>query len=320
MVDRYGQVLHRERVTVGEVDQAAVDLTSARKDAGGSADQALNDHAAVLEADASLKAAEGDLAAAQAVANGETTTTVVAESTTTTPLVATKTIDRVTTTEEALKAATEVITPDTTVVEAGVRLSSAAFAVEVSWLRLFADAGCLSDTDQEKAIAAVTDYTTALQQSLTTAGYYQGPIDGVYGASTVEAVEALQQAAQLPVTGLLDPATSRALDAAVAQKAGSAVAGVSARTAGIQGGLKALGYWDGPVDGKPSAALTTAVTQLQTDLGLEPTGIVDSATLDAIARTVADAKEPTTTTTEPATTETTVPATTTAPDTTTTPN
>ncbi len=316
VVDRYGQLLQADRVTVGEVQTAADDLASDRKASGSSADQAVEDQAAVIDAQAALEAAEADLTNAQAAEKGQSTTTVAASSTTTVPLVPAETVARVTSAETALRSTAKEIDADTPVVEAGVRLSSAAFAVEVAWLRLFADAGCLSDEAQAEAVDAVVAYTTALQQALTAAGYYDGPIDGTYGPATVTAVEALQKAAQLPVTGLVDPATERALDAAVTQKAGSAAAGISARTAGIQGGLKALGYWDGPVDGKPSAALTEAVAKLQGDLGLEPTGVVDPATLDAIARTVDDAKQPTTTTTPsttPDSSTTTTPATTTAP-------
>jgi peptidoglycan hydrolase-like protein with peptidoglycan-binding domain len=302
VVDRYGQAVERNRVTVGEVKSAAGDVSSVRKAVGDSATQATEDDAAVVEAEAALADANLELAGAQAAAKGQTTTTVAASSTTTTPLVPKQTVDQVTSAEEALRSAVEGITPDTTLVAAGIHVSSAAHAVEVAWLRLFVDAGCVTDADQAKAVEAVTAYTGAVQQALTTAGYYHGPIDGVYGAETVAAVEGLQKAAQLPATGLVDPATARALDAAVTQKAGSAVAGASARTAGIQGGLKVLGYWDGPIDGKPSAALSQAVAQLQSDLGLDPTGVVDPVTLDAIAQTVTRAKAPTTPTTSVPTT------------------
>ena len=319
VVDRYGQALGRDRITVGEVQTAAGDISSTREAAGASATEAVDDHAAVADAEAALADAQVELTNATAVDAGQTTTTAATTTTTTTPLVPKETTDRVTAAEDALKSTVEAITPTTPVATAGLQVSSAAYAVEVAWLRLFADAGCLSSEEQAAAVEAVAAYTTAVQQALATAGYYDGPIDGVYGPSTVAAVEQLQRDAQLPVTGLVDPATSAALDAAVAQKAGSAVAGASARTAGIQGGLKALGYWDGPIDGKPSPALNQAIAQLQADLGLPPTGVMDPATLDAIARAVDGAKEPPTTT-APVTTiaPTTVPPATAGPTSTTT--
>ena len=45
-----------------------------------------------------------------------------------------------------------------------------------------------------KAAEAVSDYTTALQQSLALAGYYTATVDGVYGPATVDAVQSLQKA------------------------------------------------------------------------------------------------------------------------------
>ena len=99
---------------------------------------------------------------------------------------------------------------------AGLRseqFNSAAVALEVSWLRLFADAGCLPEEQKQQAAAAVAAYTATLQQSLTDAGYYAAAVDGVYGPETVAAVEALQTAHGLPVTGTVDKATADALQA-----------------------------------------------------------------------------------------------------------
>ena len=57
----------------------------------------------------------------------------------------------------------------------------------MSWLRLFAEAGCLTDEQRKQAETAVRAYTSALQTSLAGAGYYQGAVDGVYGPQTVDA-------------------------------------------------------------------------------------------------------------------------------------
>ncbi|WP_421121731.1 peptidoglycan-binding protein [Aquihabitans daechungensis] len=322
VLDQYGRILHQDAVTVDEVRSGADDLRTARDAVGDSADQAVGDHQAVLEAEAAVAAATAELDAAKAAAAGGTTVTTSSEDTTTTttaPLVPKETTDRVAAAEEALRRTSASTEGSTPVVDAGLQFGSAAFAVEVAWLRLFADAGCLTTDEQAAAVTAVTDYTEALQRDLAAVGLYTGPLDGVYGPSTVTAVEALQKQALLPVTGLTDTATERALDAAVAQTAGSAAVGVTSRTAAIQGALKVLGYWDGPVDGKPSPALTDAIVQLQIDLGVEPTGIVDPATLEAVATAVDQAKDDATTTTaQPPTTapeasSTTAPATTAPP-------
>ena len=116
--------------------------------------------------------------------------------------------------------------------QASQQFNAAAVALEMSWLRLLADAGCLTDEQQKQAQAAVRDYTVALQKSLAEAGYYKGDVDGVYGPATVDAVESLQQAHGLPVTGTVDKATDAALRADLAAKGGAAAKEAVASTAG----------------------------------------------------------------------------------------
>ena len=69
---------------------------------------------------------------------------------------------------------------------------AAAVALEMSWLNLVSELGCLSDEQQERGAAGARDYTTELQQSLAQAGYYADDVDGVYGPATVEACGAGQ--------------------------------------------------------------------------------------------------------------------------------
>jgi peptidoglycan hydrolase-like protein with peptidoglycan-binding domain len=52
------------------------------------------------------------------------------------------------------------------------------------------------------------------QQTLSRLGYDPGVADGAYGPRTRQALEAFQQAQQLPVTGMLDTPTLQALDLA----------------------------------------------------------------------------------------------------------
>ena len=69
----------------------------------------------------------------------------------------------------------------------------------------------MTDEQQKDAEAAVSAYTKALQQDLADAGYYGGAVDGIYGPQTVAAIEELQKANELPVTGTVDKATADAL-------------------------------------------------------------------------------------------------------------
>jgi murein L,D-transpeptidase YcbB/YkuD len=52
---------------------------------------------------------------------------------------------------------------------------------------------------------------TAVQTELARRGYYHGPIDGVIGSASREAIQAFQQAQGLPTTGLIDPSLLKAL-------------------------------------------------------------------------------------------------------------
>jgi lipoprotein-anchoring transpeptidase ErfK/SrfK len=56
---------------------------------------------------------------------------------------------------------------------------------------------------------------TALQNQLNALGYWLGPIDGVFGDSTEQAVFALQKAAGLPHDGVVGPVTAAAVAAGV---------------------------------------------------------------------------------------------------------
>ena len=138
-----------------------------------------------------------------------------------TPLAPAATVNRVKQAEAEFSAVQEGITDETPLAQASQQFNAAVVALEMAWLRLFADAGCLTDEQQVQAEAAVRDYTTALQTSLRDAGYYAGEVDGVYGPATVGAVEALQEAHGLPSTGTVDKATAAALQDDLAAKGGA---------------------------------------------------------------------------------------------------
>ena len=67
----------------------------------------------------------------------------------------------------------------------------------------------------------------------------------------------------------------------MAEKVAAAGAAEAQQTIVLQSVLSALGYWDGPIDGVWTPELTEALKEFQTALGVEPTGVVDAATLAA---------------------------------------
>ena len=248
-LDRYGDVLNDTAPTVGDVRAAGADLADPRDDAFDGAEAAVDAQQALVVAQQDLVEAQAALAAAEAGPSG---TPSVAEPTappTSTPLAPAATVDRVKQADADFDAAQAAVTEQTPLADASEQFNSAVVALEMAWLRLFADAGCLTDDQQVQAEAAVSAYTFALQQDLATAGYYAGTVDGVSGPLTVQAVEDLQEANGLPVTGTVDKATAAALQAELVALGGAAAQESLASTAAVQQTLKLVGFWDGPVDG-----------------------------------------------------------------------
>ncbi|HZC70327.1 MAG TPA: peptidoglycan-binding domain-containing protein [Jatrophihabitans sp.] len=305
-LDRYGNVLNETAPTVGDVRDAGADLQQPAADAVSSAEAAVAAQQQLVAAENGLTDARAELAAAQAETSGKSTeraaptttpptttpSTTTAPSPTVTPLAPSATVNRVKQAEAEFAAAQSGITDQTPLDQASQQFNAAAVALEMSWLRLFADAGCLTDDQQKKADAAVRDYTVALQKSLAQAGYYHHELDGVYGPATVDAIEALQTAHGLPVTGTVDEATDAALQADLQAKGGAAAQEALASTAAVQQTLKLAGYWTGPVDGTWTPALTDALKSFQTALGVKATGTVDAATIAALEHAIATAKAP----------------------------
>ena len=134
----------------------------------------------------------------------------------------------------------------------------------------------------------MTAYTTTLQTELQQVGYYDGPIDGIYGPATVDAVKRLQADSDLPETGFVDRATAEALDELLAELDLQTAAADLTHTAAVQTVLTLTGFWQGPIDGVWTDELTAALQEFQTALGVEPTGVVDAATLAAFQQALAE--------------------------------
>lgn len=116
-----------------------------------------------------------------------------------------------------------------------------------------------------------------LQRTMTRLGYYQGPIDGVYGDATTTAVKDMQTALGVTADGVYGPATATALKSKATDT-----------TKQIQTELATYGYYSGPIDGDYGPATTDAVKKLQTDLGVTADGKVGPDTIAAFEQAVAD--------------------------------
>ncbi len=295
-LDRYGDVLDQSAVTVGDVTEAGKDLKEPASDAASAGEAAAAAREDLATAEQELAEAKAALAALQSSgsASGSASPASASASPTVSPTPAgpSETVTRVKQAEDDFATAQRGVTDSTPLRQAAQQFNAAAVAVEMAWLQLFAETGCLSGDQEEKAQAAVHDYTAALQQALTDAGYYKGKVDGVYGPSTLEAVQKLQKTHGLPVTGWVDKATQSALQSDLAAKGGAAAQEAVASTAALQQTLKLAGFWDGPVDGQWTPALTEALKSFQTKLGVPATGAVDAATIAAVEKAISAAQSP----------------------------
>jgi peptidoglycan hydrolase-like protein with peptidoglycan-binding domain len=309
-VDRYGKVFTDATATVGDVKTAGSDLVAPRESVTSAADAVVTAKTDVANADKELTDAQNALSEAKATASSLPVPSTASPPTTTT-LVAQATINHVQQAEADLAKTSGGITDSTPLTQATVEYNAAALELEEAWLQLLNEAGCLSDQQQADAATQLFAYTTALQTDLQTAGYYKGPIDGIYGPQTVAAVKQLQTDNGLPVTGLVDQATAQALDKKLAELGQEAATQRQNQTAALQTVLTLTGYWTGPIDGNWTPELTDALKRFQTALGVAPTGVVDAATLAAFQQALANAKSDATTTTPTIAPTTTTPSTTT---------
>lgn len=306
-LDRYGTLFTDGKATVGDVKTTGADLAEPRESVSAAATAVDEAHGEAASAAGELADAQAALANAQATAAGGSPPSTPPASTTTTTLVPPGTINRVKQAEADLAQVSEGITDSTPLVQATASYNSAALALEVAWLKLLVDAGCVTDEQQAQAVAQLTDYTAAVQTQLQQAGYYQAPVDGIYGPQTVAAVQQLQTDSGLPTTGFVDQATALALDRKLAAVGQQAAEQALTQTAAVQTMLKLTGYWTGPIDGTWTPELTEALKSFQTALGVPPTGTVDAPTLAALEQALAKLKAAVTT--PPTTTTTTTPTT-----------
>jgi len=283
-LDRYGRIFIDRAATVGDINTLGADLEAPRDEVTSAAGDVNTAKDALAAAQQELIDAQAALAAAIATASSVPNSTATPTTSTTTTLVPQATIDRVQQAEDDLARISKGIDEETPLVEAAADFNAAALSLEIAWLNLLNDAGCLTDEQQAQAAEALGAYTTALQTDLTTAGYDPGPIDGVYGPKTVAAVQQLQKDSGLKETGFVDEATSRALQEKLAEVGQQQ----ALQTAQVQRILTIVGFWDGPVDGVWTPELTQALKDFQTALGVEPTGVVDAATIAAFQQAIAN--------------------------------
>ncbi|WP_245923744.1 peptidoglycan-binding domain-containing protein [Paractinoplanes atraurantiacus] len=284
-LDRYGDLINQTAPTVGDVKSAGAELAEPRSEVIGAAEGIRSAREEVAAAEKELAEATAALAAVHGKASPSSAPSASPSVAASPPSAK---VNRVKQADAEFAAAQAGVTDQTPLTEASERFNAAAVALEVSWLSLLGETGCVSEDQHRQA----RDYTLAVQKSLAEAGYYNNEVDGVYGPATVAAVQALQKAHDLPETGTVDKATEAALQSDLKAKGGAAAEEAVTTTAAVQQTLKLTGFWTGPVDGVWTDELTAALKKFQTSLGVKPTGTVDAATIAAVEHRAAQSPQP----------------------------
>ena len=110
-----------------------------------------------------------------------------------------------------------------------------------------------------------------LQTTLTTLEYYTGPIDGIYGPETTEAVESFQKDAGVTADGKYGPETHAALEKAYIEIS-NAWEDHKAVTE-LQQAMSDLGYYEGSIDGLYGPETVAGIKAVQKDCGLAEDGL-----------------------------------------------
>lgn len=142
-----------------------------------------------------------------------------------------------------------------------------------------------SSDDSDSSEADLTAAIAVVQQEMKDLGFYDGPVDGVYGTATVEAVKAVQGECGIAQDGMYGPETHQCLIdlGADADKIAAEVIKV------VQQEMKDLGYYTGTVDGIYGPATVEAVKKVQAECGLTQDGIYGPQTHDCLVDLGGDA-------------------------------
>ncbi len=167
-------------------------------------------------------------------------------------------------------------------------------------------------------VAGADQTISSVQQRLQRLGYYDGTVDGAMGSQTSAAIRRYQLAERLKVTGELNTQTLKSLGVSAPATAPSypvtikpssrpapvatpvpeyvAIAAIfkggpyiSAPTEiqlatirGAQKNLRTLGYYNGPMDGRPSQQLVLAIKAWQKSARFSQSGRFDETTLKGL--------------------------------------
>lgn len=125
-----------------------------------------------------------------------------------------------------------------------------------------------------------SDEVLRMQTRLKEALYYNGPLSGEFGSLTRAAVERVQQAYGLEVTGMADAATQEVIYGPCYRVLKYEMTGRDVEQ--LQQAMTLYGYYKDKISGNYLKNTRAAVAAFQADNGLESTGIADVKTQELI--------------------------------------
>lgn len=121
-----------------------------------------------------------------------------------------------------------------------------------------------------------------LQVALKTLGFDPGPVDGVFGQQTENAVKQFQQAKEIPVDGIVGRVTWINIDEADQSHPVLTLGSTGLPVRRLQSRMSAVGFDTGGVDGRFGPKTEAAVRKLQQDFNLTVDGIVGQQTWNVV--------------------------------------
>jgi peptidoglycan hydrolase-like protein with peptidoglycan-binding domain len=121
-----------------------------------------------------------------------------------------------------------------------------------------------------------------LQEALKTLGFDPGPVDGIFGEQTENAVKQFQQAKEIPVDGVVGRVTWINIDEADQSHPVLTLGSTGLPVRRLQSRMSAVGFDTGGVDGRFGPKTEAAVRKLQQDFNLTVDGVVGPQTWDVV--------------------------------------
>jgi len=121
-----------------------------------------------------------------------------------------------------------------------------------------------------------------LQDALKALGYDPGPLDGVFGAKTENAVKKFQQAREIAADGVVGRVPWINIDEADQSHPVLRVGSIGLPVRRLQSRMSAVGFNTGGIDGRFGTTTEAAVKQLQQNFNLSVDGVVGRQTWDVV--------------------------------------